>query len=426
MRLRVLILLLPLILMLVITGASAQVNSHVPLPFNQTGELDGFEYNISVPANWNGTLLVYAHGYGEGNTPPLLAPASADVNALLAQGFALAAARFAGGVPMPVLTNLAGWQVKDGMQNSAALTAAFRDMVGQPLRTIIWGNSMGGLITLGLIEKYPGLFDGAIALCAPGAGTPRRFDQNLDIALAYATVFGWNPQWGTPGDLRDDLNIVTEVLPHIMQQMTPTKKPLWEFIRRVNRIPLDSYYPPRNDRLMTLYFAFAVRVEYERRAGGTMVQNIGREYTLSDEDKAYLAGVGVNADALLAQMNAEANDFASDHNARNNAEHYYNPTGRINRPVLTMHTTGDSLATPNHEVAYFQTVKDQGNADFLVQQFTTGNAQGNAHCTFTAAQDAAALDAMMYWLDTGNRPDASFFPTALGFVPDYVPDPWAW
>ena len=43
----------------------------------------------------------------------------------------------------------------------------------------------------------------------------------------------------------------------------------------------------------------------------------------------------------------------------------------------------------------------------------------------TRPQDIAAIDAMMYWLDDGNRPDASFF-TAPGFLPDFVPEPWPW
>ena len=72
-------------------------------------------------------------------------------------------------------------------------------------------------MTLGMIEKFPGHYDGAVALCAPASGTPRRFDQALDIALAYAVAFGWKPEWGTPGDLRDDLNFNTDVLPHIQQ-----------------------------------------------------------------------------------------------------------------------------------------------------------------------------------------------------------------
>ena len=32
-------------------------------PVELTGELHGAPYEIRVPAAWNGTLLVYAHGY---------------------------------------------------------------------------------------------------------------------------------------------------------------------------------------------------------------------------------------------------------------------------------------------------------------------------------------------------------------------------
>ncbi len=35
--------------------------AHVPLPADLTGTLGGTDYIIRVPANWNGTLLMYAH-----------------------------------------------------------------------------------------------------------------------------------------------------------------------------------------------------------------------------------------------------------------------------------------------------------------------------------------------------------------------------
>lgn len=428
MKLRMLIVTVSLLLTLFTPSSAAQVAALVPLPADLQGELDGVPYRIRVPANWNGTLLVYAHGYGETPIPPLLAPLPADVDTLLARGFALAASRFGGVVPVPPLPG-GGYHVKEGMQNTVALTGAFREMVGRPQRTIIWGKSMGGLITLGLIEKFPGLYDGAVALCPPSAGTPRRYDQSLDITVAYAAAFGWNSAWGTPGDLRDDLNFVTDVSPHLMQQLIPTKYGLWEFLRLVNRLPSDSYYinpVGYPERILTVFFATAVRAELENRAGGAVAENIGRVYTLSDADKLYLAGLGVNADALLAQMNAMTT-FTSDRNARNYAAHYVNPSGAIKRPVLTVHTTGDGLATPTNESAYCATVEQQGNSDLLMQQFSAGNGVANAHCTFTSAQVLAGIDAMMYWLDTGNRPDpVVFFPPALGFVPGYVPPPWPW
>jgi pimeloyl-ACP methyl ester carboxylesterase len=415
MRFRILIVVCAVLITLPVSLSAGQFKAHVPLPADLTGDLDGVPYRIRVPANWNGALLVYAHGYGESVTPPNLAPLPADVQTLLARGFALAASRFAG----------SGWTVKEGMQNTVALTAAFRDMVGRPLRTIIWGKSMGGLMTLGLIEKFPGHYDGAVALCPPASGTPRRFDQGLDIALAYAVAFGWNPEWGTPGDIRDDLNFMSEVAPYIQQPETPPTPPgeryaLWEFIRLVTRTPGDGYYLGVN-RLMTLYFAIGVRAELENRAGGAIAENIGREYTLTDEEKAYLDGLGVDADALLAEMNSMTY-YESDRNARNYVEHYVNPSGRIKRPVLTLHTKGDALATPNNEGAYRDTVEQEGNADLLMQQFTNGL----AHCAFTSAQDIAGIDAMMNWLDTGIRPDPTFFASTPGFDLTYVPESWPW
>ncbi|HET9697354.1 MAG TPA: hypothetical protein VFP40_10840, partial [Terriglobales bacterium] len=103
---------LVLIIVLLGTMAFPQVKTLVPLPFNVIGELNGVPYQIAVPANWNGTLLVYAHGYAGAN-PPQLALFAGDVNPLLAKGFALAASKFAG----------TGWNVKEGMQNTANLTA---------------------------------------------------------------------------------------------------------------------------------------------------------------------------------------------------------------------------------------------------------------------------------------------------------------
>jgi pimeloyl-ACP methyl ester carboxylesterase len=430
MGLRKLIVMLAAILTLLVPSGAGQFGAIVPLPADLQGELNGVRYRIRVPENWNGTLLVYAHGYGDNIIPPMLAPQGADVAPLLAQGYALAASRFEG----------TGWYVKEGMQDTLALTSAFRDMVGHPLRTIIWGKSLGGLMALGLIEKHAGLFDGAIALCPPAAGSPRRWDLALDLTLSYAVVFGWNDSWGTPGDIRDDLNFMTEVLPTFSQTLTPAQKGKWEFIRSVNRIPSEGFYakyppiPMYDYRAITMLFAIGYRAELESRAGGAVAENFGRTYTLSDEDKDYLCDeFDLDADTLdawLAEMN-EKTTFRADRNARNYLEHYVNPSGRINRPVLTLHTTGDPLATPNHETALRDTVAQWGDLNLLIQQFTTGtiDATGffqNTHCSFCSDQDLAAINAMMHWLETGSRPDASFFPAELGFDPFYIMQPWPW
>lgn len=406
-----------LILVAVVSFSSGQARIGVPLPADLQGELNGASYRIRVPANWNGTLLVYQHGYGEYVSPPALAPQSDDATTLLSQGYALAASSFRG----------TGWTVKEGMQDTVALTSLFRDTVGRPRQTIVWGRSMGGLMTLGTIEKFPGLYDGAVSLCAPAAGTPRRFDLALDIALAYAVTFGWPSTWGTPGDIRDDINFFTpDVQGHIVSNMVPGKKGLWEFIRLVTGLPVsltvaNSYYAPANLRATNMYFAIAVRAELEHRAGGPIAENMGRVYSLTSEEKTYLAGLGVaNVDQLLAQMN-EQTIYLADPNARNYVEHYLDPSGRITRPVLTMHVIDDALAVPNHAAAYLEAVEQAGHGDLLLQEFTNGV----GHCAFTTQQDVAAITAMAYWLDTGSRPDISFF-SAPGFTSGYVPPPWRW
>ena len=393
---------------------SGQAAIPVQLPSDLQGDLNGAAYRIQVPANWNGVLIVYAHGYGEIVVPPANAPLAADVTTLLAQGYAFAASTFRG----------TGWTMKEGIQDTVALTSLFRDTFGRPAQTIIWGKSMGGLMALELIEKFPGLFDGAVSICSPAAGTPRRFDLALDIALAYAVAFGWPAAWGTPGDIRDDVNWSAEVLPHIAPRLVPAQKGRWEFIRLVTGTPVDltvanSYYAG-NLRIMNMAFTVAVRAELEKRAGGPIAENVGRVYTLTDQEVTYLQGLGVDALALLAQMNMQTS-FVASRNARNYAEHYVDPSGQTRRPVLTVHVIDDALAMPNHAAAYGAAIDQAGNSDLLVQVFTNGV----GHCAFTTEQDVAGIAAMGSWLQTGVRPGASSF-TAPGFVPGYVPPPWRW
>jgi pimeloyl-ACP methyl ester carboxylesterase len=391
-----------------------QVRARVALPADLQGEIDGAAYRIQVPANWNGTLIVYTHGYGEIAVPPALAPLAADVATLLGQGYALAASTFKG----------TGWTVKEGIQDTVALTSLFRDTFGRPAQTIVWGKSMGGLMALELIEKFPGLYDGAVSACSPAAGTPRRFDLALDFALAYAVAFEWPAAWGTPGDIRDDVNWSTEVLPHIASRLVPAQKGRWEFIRLVTGMPVsltvaNSYYAG-NLRVMNMAFAIPVRAELERRAGGAIAENIHRVYTLTDQEVSYLEGLGVDARGLLAQMNAQTR-FVSNRNARNYAEHYVEPNGDIKRPVLTMHVVDDALAVPNHASAYAAAVDGAGNSDLLLQVFTNGV----GHCAFTTEQNVGAITAMASWLQSGTRPDDAWF-TAPGFVRGYLAPAWRW
>ena len=56
----------------------------------------GAQWRAEVPANWNGTLLLWSRGYSRGSGEPESAPKQMR-EALLAQGYALAGSNYGAG-----------------------------------------------------------------------------------------------------------------------------------------------------------------------------------------------------------------------------------------------------------------------------------------------------------------------------------------
>jgi hypothetical protein len=82
-------------------------------------------------------------------------------------------------------------------------------------------------------------------------------------------------------------------------------------------------------------------------------------------------------------------------------------TGRITKPMLTIHTTGDPLVPVQVGRAYADTVDDAGRASLLRQAYV----HRAGHCTFTTGEMLAALRTLERRIDTGRWPDTG--PDAL-------------
>ncbi len=395
---------------------------HIALPADLAGTLNGVDYRIRVPDGWNGTLLVYAHGTrlsgGAGPAEPEVAPqpyplpATPFEDQLLARGYALAGAEYEN-------------SQEAGTKASHALTAFFNGAVGRPSRVVTWGCSLGGVVATMLLEKYKGIYDGAIACAGPLAGQARNVDASLAFALAYDVTFGWRSDlWGPVDDLRDDL-VFNEVMPDVQWPLPqfPNRRPKWEFIRLVTKQPTQAFWgvDPQFGATffgMQMWRATEVRARLETEYRGRVAQNLDHVYALTAGEKAYLAGLGVNADSLLAEMNART-DIDADHSARVRMERW-SVDGRLRRPLLTMHSAFDGLARTENESAFLADVEQARAEDSLVQVFTSAP----GHCSFSTTQLLDTLAAMEHWLNTGDRPGAASFPAADGFAVGYVPPVW--
>lgn len=415
-----------LLVSLTLLPASPSTTARPFAPLDLSGELHGAPFRIRVPENWNGTLLVFAHGYrdkadhpGEvDNRNADIAPNAALEAPLLAQGFALAGTAFKDN----------GWAIEDSIQDTKTLATYFRTHIAKPDRTILWAVSLGTIGAFKSMEQFNGTFDGALCLCGVGAGATGIWDNGLPVYLAYDVIFGVPPAWGTVGEVRNDINFDTEVVAKLGPELAnPTNFPAFEFIRLVagnpgrgiNPPPPPAFYP--GWVLTDFFFLTEARAELQRRAGGPFVQNLDHNYSLTSAELAYLTGLGLAprvVEGWLAQMNARRNIAASP-KARNYVRNNTDYNGKIRNPVLTLHTAIDPLVVVSNEAAYTELIASANKEDLLFQTYTNAN----GHCNFTGPQILTAVGAIDLWVRTGVRPTNAQFPAALGFNSAFVPPP---
>ena len=162
----------------------------------------GSVYRLVRPPNWNGILLLYAHGYISKDVPVGITPDDELVISLLApQGFAVAVSSFSEN----------GWVVKDGTQRTHQLLGLFTSKFGQPARVYAAGASMGGLIAIRLIETWPGVYAGVLPACAVAGGLARQVDYMANVRVLFDLFYpGVLP--GTVVDVPAGIDVLQELV----------------------------------------------------------------------------------------------------------------------------------------------------------------------------------------------------------------------
>jgi pimeloyl-ACP methyl ester carboxylesterase len=399
---------------------------------------DGSTFKAEVPPDWNGTLLLYSHGYVPfflPNPPAEDARNRSVADHLLAEGFALAGSSYAS----------SGWAVEDALRDQIDLLERFEDRFGKPRRTIAWGESMGGMITAGLVQRHPRRFDGALPFCGILGGAVGLWNQNLDLQYAIKTLLAADPNPAVSGPASQlelvhisdwQVNVARAGAAVAAAQATPQGRarlalaaalfplPDW-WSAATPRPPRDDYEARRQNQLQALQlqlaFIFGFRQEVEQRAGGNPSWNIGVDYARllarsSSRDLVHAlyraGGLDLRRDLrLLAHGRRVAPELrATDYLVRNIVY-----DGRLPVPVLTVHTTDDGLVVSPHQEAYRDAVRRAGRSRLLKQLYL----DRPGHCAFTDDEILSALDVLIERLDRGRWPKA-----AGSAFTDYEPPPF--
>lgn len=382
-----------------------------------TGTLaGGAAYRVRMPDNWNGTLAVYAHGLvfpGDDN-PAEDAPAGPVGEELLDRGVALAGTDFGG----------TGWAVEEALRAQRDVVDVVTEEFRRPTHTIAWGESLGGMVSTALAERYPARFDGAVSLCGVQAGAGAGWDHFLDSAFVFKHLLGMSAPFTVTGIHDPGANLESAGEVFRAAQASPSGRARLALMAAVAQVPgaidpsgpvsaptLEQRFEARTRWLEAPYLvlAFAERGELESRAGGNPSSNIGVDYrTLlvrsrqTGDVAAMYGAAGLSLEADLDAL-ADAPRIRAHHRAEKYLAANLDLTGKLSRPVLTLRNVADGALPSSHDRAYARAVARAGRSTYLRQAF----AGRPGHCTFTPAETLVAFRRLERRVATGSWGDTS-------------------
>ena len=341
------------------------------------GSVGGSLYRLVRPTNWNGRLVLYAHGFVPSDESVALPPeGSLLISLLVPQGFAVAYSSFSEN----------GWAVQDGAERTHQLIGIFSARFGRPARVYVAGVSMGGLIAIKLSETYPGIYAGALPIGAVAGGPRQQFDYGANVWTLFDFLY--------PGVLPSDAANVPEesdvtqeiVLPALAAMEADPNGAL--AMARIDQIPIPfatSAELVQSILTALAYYAMEFTDINNRTHGQGFFDNTGTQYT------------GALPPEQLEAINADVQRFAASVSALTYLQHFYNPTGALRIPMLMLATSRDPVVPGFHQISYRDAVAAAGASDFLVQR----GIDRYGHLTFTPEELAQAFNDLVLWVEFG-------------------------
>jgi hypothetical protein len=411
--------------------APADATVHTPCPSPVVagdtvlcGKLaDGATYLMEVPAHWNKTLFLYSHGYVVPGSPNPATDVGDPVTGawLLSNGYALAGSSY----------SLTGWALQAALPDQIATLHLFDKLVGRPKDAIAWGHSLGGIITAGLIQRYRHAFNAALPMCGVLSGGVATWNTALDAAFAFQQLVDPSVKVVNIKPTDAEANLLNALAALGPAQTTAKGRARIALGSALGDIP--GWYTPLSpqpaatdysaqeanqyqwDANVDFPFVFAFRAQLEALAGGNPSWTTGVNFAQQlnkSADRAEVVALYKKAHLSLSADLQRLNNAARI-KANPASVHYLvhniSFSGKINIPVLTLHTTGDGLVVTQNEQAYAQVVREAGNSRLLRQLFI----HRAGHCAFTPAETIAAVKALLLRLTTGRWHDLALRPARM-------------
>jgi pimeloyl-ACP methyl ester carboxylesterase len=349
---------------------------------------NGAKYCITLPPEgyWNGDLVIFAHGYVSVREPleipwdqlilPDGSPMPAIVNSL---GYAFATTSYSEN----------GLAVVRGIIDILDLVDVFNNTVGYPNRVYLIGASEGGLVTTLAIEEHPGPFVGGMALCGPIGGFRGQVNYWGDFRVVFDYFFpGLLPP--SPINIPDQVmdNWETAYVPSILAALSDPSNQLRVMqLLNVTQAPVDPLDPstvPQTVLGVLWYNIFATNNGIEKLRGqpfGNVSVERFKQMTVVS-NKWYLGSLN---DAAL---NQGVERFIADDSALNTMDKKYETSGRLKKPLVTLHTTGDPIVPYWHALKYNEKVllNSKGGAYLHIPVERYG------HCSFELPEILAGFN----------------------------------